>query len=128
MTVPAPGEASAAAQAPLNYLENIDLAPAVLGANGVFTSEVIDLGALSARVGSFARWRLFISSDQAGTANMQQSTDGVTWYTTQSNSYAAGGQGAIYESLVALRFLRVAYTNGAVAQAAFRALVTLVAI
>jgi hypothetical protein len=116
--------AGAEGSSPLNFLQAIDLAPALLAGNGTFTSEEIDLSGMP----GFARWRVLVFSDQAGTCTLQQSPDGVTFYPTQVNAYAAGGQAALYESLVSLRYLQVSYVNGAALQAQFRLLATLVAV
>lgn len=67
-----------------------------------------------------ARFRAFASSDQAGTLAIQQSRDGVSWYTTVSQPVAAGPTaGTVLESIVALAFARAVYTNGATNQGAF---------
>jgi hypothetical protein len=108
----------------LNYLQPYDLQPSLLSGSASFTSEVIDLPA----PGGYARWRVFAYSDQAGTVNLQQSPDGVTFYTTISQAYAAGGQAAIVESLVALPYLRVTYVNGSSAQTVFRLLASVLAV
>ena len=68
----------------------------------------------------FGRFRAFASSDQAGTLNIQQSRDGVTWYTTTSVAVAAGATaGTVLESLLALPLVRAQYVNGATPQTAF---------
>lgn len=114
---------SVLAESSLNFLEPVDLKPGLLGSSAAFTSDDIDLGPAP----GYSKWRVFAVSDQAGTCVMQQSTDGQAWYPTQSNAYA-GGEAAIYESLVALRYLRVVYTNGSSAQGSFRLVATLVAV
>jgi hypothetical protein len=115
--------AAAMAESPLNYVQPVDLSAAALGSGATFTSPVIDLSA----VPGFSRWRVLVSSDQAGTVSLQQSADGVTFYTTRSGSYSPG-QAAVYESLVAARYLQVTYVNGGSAQGSFRVLAALVAV
>jgi hypothetical protein len=106
----------------LNFLQILDQDASPLGSGATFTSDVIDLGP----VPGYARWRVLVSSDQAGTCSLQQSPDGVTFYTTQANAYEAGGQAAIYESLVAMRYLQAQHVNGASAQTVFELSLALV--
>jgi hypothetical protein len=125
MAISAPGRSAAYVQneSPLNVLQLYDFGPSVLAGSAAFTSAVIDLGS----VPGYGRWRVFAYADQAGTCALQQSSDGTTFYTTQSNSYTSG-QASVYESLVALRYLRVVFTNGSSAQGSFRLLAALVGI
>lgn len=63
-------------------------------------------------------FRVFADADQAGTLNVQQSMDGVTWYTTDTASVSASTP-KIIESTWTLNYVRVQYVNGATAQGAF---------
>ena len=65
----------------------------------------------------FDKLRAFVSADQSGTLNMQQSDDGNTWYTTQSQAIVAGTP-LVVESLLVLRYARAQVQNGAIAQGA----------
>lgn len=68
----------------------------------------------------YAHFRAFASSDVAGTVAIQQSRDGLTWYTTTSQAVAADStSGTVIESIVTLPFARARYVNGAANQAAF---------
>lgn len=113
-------------ETPLNYLQSFDFAPSPLAANATETSSVIDL--MCAAGPGFGRWRLFVFSDQSGSVSLEQSSDGTTFYPTLQSGYTADGTAAIYESLVALRYLRAVYVNGDTDQTEFRLLATLVAI
>jgi len=85
-----------------------------LGAGGTFNGAALDCGAGS------TRFRGFGASDQAGTINMQQSPDGVNWFTTTSEPLTAGFTGgAVVESLTALRYVRVQVVNGGTPQTQF---------
>lgn len=85
-----------------------------LAASGTFNGAAVDVG------GGATRFRAFASSDQAGTINMQQSPDGVTWYTTESQPLTAGSTvGTVVESITCLRYVRAQVVNGTVAQTAF---------
>ncbi len=85
-----------------------------LAANATFNGATLDCGA------GVTRFRGFASSDQAGTLNMQQSPDGVTWFTTQTEPVAAGYTvGTVVESITAMRYVRVQYVNGATLQTEF---------
>jgi hypothetical protein len=66
-------------------------------------------------------------SDQAGTLMIQESPDGSTWVTVRNvatssltNPDSTTVQVAYIEHKIALRYVRVAYRNGATAQATFR--------
>ena len=85
-----------------------------LAANATFNGASVDVG------GGATRFRGFASSDQAGTINMQQSPDGLAWYTTESQPLTAGSTVAtVVESITCLRYCRVQVVNGATAQTAF---------
>jgi hypothetical protein len=86
-----------------------------LAANGVFNGAAVDCGAAA------TRFRGWASSDQAGTINMQESSDGVTWYTTTSQPLAAGtGTGTVVELITTLRYQRVQVVNGTTLQTTFK--------
>lgn len=75
----------------------------------------------------YSRFRAFAAADVGGTLSVQQSTDGVTWYTTLSVPLGAGSP-TILESLVTLRYIRMQVVNGAANQTTFEADSTLLAI
>jgi hypothetical protein len=79
--------------------------------------------------GGFSKFRAFGASDVAGTLNVQQSRDGVTWYTTVTQPVAAGiTSGTIVESILELPFARAQFVNGAANQGAFELDSALIAI
>lgn len=82
-----------------------------LGASATYNSAAID-GANARRIQGFAY------ADQAGTLNLQDSRDGVTWRTTATHSVAAGTVVSFDEPIYA-QYKRVQYVNGAAAQEAF---------
>jgi hypothetical protein len=75
----------------------------------------------------YSRFRAFASADQAGTLNIQQSSDGSTWYTTDTIPVAANSP-TVLETIVAMPYARVQYVNGGVVQTAFELDSMLVAI
>lgn len=97
-----------------------------LGIGAVFTGPTID--AIQAR-----RLTGIVTADQGGTLDVQVSDDGTTWYTPSARvegpveAAAASAPievvaGAVvtFNLLCSARYKRVRYTNGAVAQTAFR--------
>ena len=67
-----------------------------------------------------SHFRAFAAADQAGTLAIQQSPDQVHWFTTTSQTVAAGfANGTVIESLNVLRYMRAVFTNGASAQSSF---------
>lgn len=82
-----------------------------LGASATYNSAAID-GANARRIHGFAY------ANQAGTLNLQDSRDGVTWRTTATHSVAAGTVVSFDEPIYA-QYKRVQYVNGAAAQGAF---------
>lgn len=68
--------------------------------------------------GENSRFRAFAAADVAGTLNLQQSRDGVVWYTTVTQAVGAGSP-TVVESIVTLPLVRAQYVNGATNQATF---------
>lgn len=91
-----------------------------LGISGVFTG-------ISEDITKFAEVRISIFADQASATDglsIQQSSDGVNWdttdvYTIPASTSKTFGVGAVQ------KFFRIVYTNGVVAQTAFRVSVKL---
>lgn len=84
----------------------------VLGANEVYTSPVINADRADNIVG-------IVFSDVAGTLAIQQSADGVNWDLTE-DVVVAGAAGVGFSKPIYGSRIRLRYTNGAGAQAAFR--------
>lgn len=90
-----------------------------LGIGGVFTG-------IAENILGYAEVRVAVFSNVASATDglqFQQSTDGVNWdgsdsYTVAANTYKVFGAG------VGAKFFRIVYTNGGVAQAAFRLFVS----
>lgn len=85
-----------------------------LGVSAVFTGTARDGGATPA-------YNLFVAhafADQAGTVEIQKSTDNATWRRSASAAVAAGA-GVELVARCTARYYRVVYTNGGVAQGAF---------
>lgn len=69
----------------------------------------------------YAQFRVVAVSDVGGTINVQQSFDGITWYTTLSQPITAGATlGTVVGSMWSLPYIRVSYVNGATAQTVFK--------
>lgn len=83
-----------------------------LGIGGVFTGGTHD-------VSSFTSITIFSYSDQAGTLQVEWSTDGTNWDSIVSYSIAVGQHDHLTFSRRA-RYFRLIWTNGAVGQATFR--------
>ncbi len=96
---------------------NSTITPLGIGATFTGTSEDIT---------RYAEVRVMVTSDQASATDglkMEQSTDGVNWdvsdaYTIPANTTKSFGVGCVAS------FFRIVYTNGGVAQGAFRMQVT----
>jgi hypothetical protein len=85
-----------------------------LAISAIFTGTARDGGATPA-------FNLFVAhafADQAGTVEIQKSTDNVTWRRSASAAVAAGA-GVELVARCTARYYRVVYTNGGVAQTAF---------
>jgi hypothetical protein len=69
----------------------------------------------------YAKFRVFASSDVAGTLSIQQSRDGSSWYTTTTPQAvpADSTSATVVESILTLPFARARYVNGAANQATF---------
>lgn len=104
----------------------VTLTTTVLGIGAVFTGPTID--AIDARMVTG-----LVTADQGGTLDLQLSDDGTTWYTptarvtdtTEAVAASAPIEVAANEVrsfilTAKVRYLRLRYTNGAVAQTAFR--------
>jgi hypothetical protein len=82
-----------------------------LGISGVFTGVTLNTGSQN----SYLMHKALVYTDQAGTLQMQQSRDGVTWRTTQTVAVPAATATVIADPLIC-QYCRVLYTNGATAQ------------
>jgi hypothetical protein len=82
-----------------------------LAASGVFTGVTLNTGSQN----SYLMHKSLVYTDQAGTLQLQQSRDGVTWRTTQSVAVAAATATVVVDPLVC-QYCRVLFTNGATAQ------------
>ena len=86
-----------------------------LGANAVFTGT-------SDLVQDYSTIQVSVFADQASATNglsVQQSSNGTNWDITDTFTVPAN-IGRVYSFVPAARFFRIVYTNGAVAQTAFR--------
>jgi hypothetical protein len=89
---------------------------ALLGAGGIFTGTSFDAK-------DFATLSLSVTSDQSSAVNgisVQFSQDGTNWDHVHNYTYVAGANGLSYNLPVEMRYCRVVYTNGAIAQGSFR--------
>lgn len=84
-----------------------------LGSAGVFTGTSVD-------VSQYASITISAFADQAGTVNIQQSTDGTNWDITGDSYAVTASTVRPISTPVFARFARVVYTNGGVAQTTFR--------
>lgn len=91
-----------------------------LGIGGVFTGVQADVsGYSSISVAAFSD-----VDSAAGGLSMQFSPDGINW-DHKHNFNVTGGIGVSYNQSAELRYFRIVYTNGAVAQTTFRLTVVL---
>lgn len=86
-----------------------------LGSAATFTGTALDLGAAN-RMYFIHRSGVF--ADQTGTLYLEQSKDGATWRTTQTQAVTVNTQ-AYIEDKIYMRYVRVRYVNGASAQGTF---------
>lgn len=89
---------------------------APLGISGVFTGASFDAK-------DFATLSISVISDQSSATNgisVQYSQDGTNWDHIHTFTFIAGGNGLSYNLPVEMRYVRIVYTNGAVAQTSFR--------
>lgn len=87
-----------------------------LGANGVFTGASFDAK-------DFATLCISVKSDHSSAVNgisVQYSPDGTNWDHTHTYTYITGTNGLSYNLPLEMRYIRIVYTNGAVAQTSFR--------
>lgn len=84
----------------------------ILTGSATFTSSSIDVSTFDSLTGT-------IYSDQSGTLTIQQSFDGTNWDLQYQFAYSSTSSNAISVPVLAPN-LRVVYTNGSVAQTAFR--------
>lgn len=87
-----------------------------LGIAGVFTGTTFDAK-------DFATLSISVTSDAssaAGGISVQYSQDGTNWDHIHTFTYTTGGNGLSYNLPVEMRYVRIVYTNGAVAQTSFR--------
>ena len=88
----------------------------LLGAGGVFTGTSFDAK-------DFATLSLSVQSDRSSAVNgisVQFSQDGTNWDHIHTYTFVAGGNGLSYNLPLEMRYCRVVYTNGAIAQGSFR--------
>ena len=89
---------------------------ALLGPNATFTGTSFDAK-------DFATLSLSVQSDQSSAVNgisVQFSQDNINWDHIHTYTFVAGGNGLSYNLPVEMRYCRVVYTNGAIAQGSFR--------
>jgi len=91
------------------------LSTTALGASATFTSTGFDFGV--SRL--YQTMKLVANPDQAGTLAFEQSYDGTTWLRTHSQAVAANGV-VLIDAPILMRYTRVVYINGGVAQTTFR--------
>lgn len=87
-----------------------------LGTSGVFTGTSFDAK-------DFATLSISVFSDQSSATDglsVQFSQDGTNWDHTHTFTYTAGANGLSYNLPVEMRYVRIVYTNGVVAQSTFR--------
>lgn len=101
----------------LDYLTSYSDTSTSLGANATFTGTTRDLGASP----TANKIRVLARADQAGTAYVEQSTDGTNWEGATSWSHAiAAGESCYFAVPIMMRYWRVKYVNGEQAQGSFR--------
>lgn len=84
-----------------------------LGANAAYTSAAYDHQ-------SFQRFGVWVLADQAGTLQIQYSSDATTWFNAAPSTAVVANTPVTVEVPSVYRYCRVVYTNGAVAQTSFR--------
>lgn len=87
-----------------------------LDANGVFTGAAFDAK-------DFATLSISVISDQSSATNglsVQFSQDGTNWDHIHNYAYIVSANGLSYNLPVEMRYMRIVYTNGPVAQTSFR--------
>lgn len=87
-----------------------------LGANAVFTGASFDAK-------DFATLSISVKSDQSSAIDgisVQFSQDGTNWDHIHTYTYTLGSNGLSYNLPVEMRYVRIVYTNGAIAQTSFR--------
>lgn len=91
-----------------------------LAASATFTGVTLNTGSQNA----YLNHKATVYADQAGTLQLQQSTNGSTWRTTKSVAVSAGTVVTVVDDLV-YQYCRVVYVNGTTAQASFELVGTL---
>lgn len=87
-----------------------------LGVSGVFTGTSFDAK-------DFATLSISVISDQSSAVNgisVQFSQDGTNWDHVHTYTYITSANGLSYNLPLEMRYVRIVYTNGAVAQTSFR--------
>lgn len=93
------------------------LSTTALAISAAFTSTAIDL----ANSREYTRLSVLGFADQAGAMKVEQSWDGATWTKTHENASVAANTPALLENCkLYMRYVRVVFTNGAVANTVFR--------
>ena len=93
------------------------LSTTALAISAAFTSTAIDL----ANSREYTRLSVLGFADQAGAMKVEQSWDGATWTKTHENASVAANTPALLENCkLYMRYVRVVFTNGAVANTEFR--------
>jgi hypothetical protein len=87
-----------------------------LGSNDTFPGTSHDTSAWS-----YVRFRVLAASDQAGTAYIEQSSDGTHWFRTSETPVIADFAKAaiVAESQITMKYVRASYVNGAISQGEF---------
>jgi len=96
-------------------ISTANVSTAALAANAVYTGTGED-------VTEFADVRVAVFADQASAVDglqIQQSSNGTNWDVSDAYTIPAAA-GRVFSVAVSARFMRIVYTNGATAQAAFR--------
>ena len=97
---------------PINVATQIDTTTATLAVGATYTSPTFD----TTVVGKFVTHYIF--ADVAGTHNFQESHDGATWRTIDSDTVTAN-QVFVEEHICNARYHRAQYVNGGTIQATF---------
>ena len=100
---------------PSGFISTANSGAVPLGINGVFTGPSED-------VTDYADARVIVFADQASAVDglqIQQSSNGTSWDISDNYTIPAGS-GKTFSVGISAKFFRVVYTNGAVAQTAFR--------
>lgn len=83
-----------------------------INAGATFNGAAHDTGKNDTAPGAgYSRFRVSAFLDQAGTINVQQSRDGVTWRATLTPQSVPANSDTVVESIVTMRYVRATLTN-----------------